>query len=134
MVIHLYPFIECKFFSYFSLLVYCLFLDIFWFLYMSSYIFYSVVQLLSPSDPFRPHGLWPARLYCPWYLLSKNTEVNSHSLLQRIFLTKGLNSDQLLCRQMLYHLNHQGRPEFIHMLKQFFKNVSILLFFTSPGI
>ena len=33
----------------------------------------------------------------------KNTGVGSHSLLQGIFPTQGLNPDLLLCRQILYH-------------------------------
>ena len=31
-----------------------------------------------------------------------------HALLQGIFLTQGLNSGVLNCRQILYHLSHQG--------------------------
>ena len=31
-----------------------------------------------------------------------------HSLLQGIFLTQGLNAGLLHCRQILYHLSHQG--------------------------
>ena len=37
--------------------------------------------------------------------------VGWHSLLQRIFLTQGLNPGLLHCRQILYHLSHQGNPE-----------------------
>ena len=33
----------------------------------------------------------------------------SHSLLQGIFLTRGLNLSLLRCRQILYHPSHQGR-------------------------
>ena len=33
----------------------------------------------------RPHGLWPARLLCPWNSLGKNTRVRWHFLLQGIF-------------------------------------------------
>ena len=33
-----------------------------------------------------------------------------HSLLQGIFLTQGSNLDFLHCRQILYHLSHQGSP------------------------
>ena len=36
--------------------------------------------------------------------------MGSHSLLQRIFLTQGLNLGLLPCRQILYHLSHQGSP------------------------
>ena len=36
--------------------------------------------------------------------------MGSHSLLQEIFPTHGLNPGLLHCRQILYHLSHQGRP------------------------
>ena len=62
------------------------------------------------SDPLQPHGLWPARLLCPWDSPGNNTGVGSHSLLQRIFPMQGSNLGLLLCRQILYHLSHQGRP------------------------
>ena len=52
----------------------------------------------------------PARLLCPWNSPDKNTGVGSHSLLQGIFLTQGLNTGLLHCRQILYHLSHQGSP------------------------
>ena len=38
-------------------------------------------------DSLWPHGLWPARLLCPWDSLGKNIGVGRHSLLQGIFLT-----------------------------------------------
>ena len=38
-----------------------------------------------------PHGLWPARLLCPWNFLGRNTGVGCHFLLQGIFPTQGLN-------------------------------------------
>ena len=60
-----------------------------------------------------PHGLWPARLPCPWDFPGKNTEVWYHFLLQGIFLTQGSNPS-VLC---LLHwqagslpLKHLGRP------------------------
>ena len=37
----------------------------------------------------------------------QNTGVGSHSLLQGIFPTQGLNSGLLNGRQVLYHLSHQ---------------------------
>ena len=49
----------------------------------------------------------PSRLLCPWDFPGKNTEVGCHFLLQRIFLTQGLNSDLPHCRHILYHLSHQ---------------------------
>ena len=38
----------------------------------------------------------------------KNSEVGCHSLLHRIFPTQGLNRGLWHCRQILYHLSHQG--------------------------
>ena len=40
----------------------------------------------------------------------KSTGVGCHFLLQRIFPTLGLNLGLPHCRQMLYHLSHQGSP------------------------
>ena len=39
----------------------------------------------------------------------KNTGVGCHSLPQRIFLIQGPNSGLPHCRQILYHLSHNGR-------------------------
>ena len=47
---------------------------------------------------------------CPWDSSGKNTGVGCHSLLQGISLTQGLNSSLPHCRQILYHLSHQGSP------------------------
>ena len=46
----------------------------------------------------------------PWDFPGKSTGVGCHFLLQRIFLTQGLNPGLPHCRQMLYHLSHQGIP------------------------
>ena len=54
--------------------------------------------------------LWAIASFCPWDSPGKNTEVSSHSLLQGIFLTQGLNPGLLHCRQILYCLSHQGSP------------------------
>ena len=43
-------------------------------------------------------------------ILSKNTGVSCHALLQGIFPTQGSNPGFLHCRQILYHLSHQGSP------------------------
>ena len=39
--------------------------------------------------------------------------MGSHSLLQGIFWTQGLNLSLLHCRQILYHLSHQGSPNLL---------------------
>ena len=63
------------------------------------------------ADSLQPHGLQPARLLCPWSSPGKNTGVGCHSLLQRIFLTQGLNLGLLHCSQILYSLSHLGSLE-----------------------
>ena len=50
------------------------------------------------------------RLLCPWDSPGKNTRVGCYSLFQGIFPTQGLNPGFLHCRQILYHLSHQGSP------------------------
>ena len=52
----------------------------------------------------------PAGLPCPWDSPGKNTGVVSHSLLQGIFPTQGLNPGLLHCRWILYRLSYQGSP------------------------
>ena len=42
----------------------------------------------------------------------KNTGVGCHALLQGIFPTQGLNPGLLHSRWILYHLGHQGSPQF----------------------
>ena len=59
------------------------------------------------SDSLRPYGLQPVKLLYPWNSLGKNTGVNSHFLLQGIFLTQRLNPGLPYCRQILYHLSHR---------------------------
>ena len=61
-------------------------------------------------DSLLPHGLEPSRLFCPWDSQGKNTGADSHTLLQGIFPTQGSNLGLLHCRQILYHLSHQGSP------------------------
>ena len=46
----------------------------------------------------------------PGIFSGKNTGVGCHFLLQGIFLTQGLNPGLPHCRQILYHLSHQGSP------------------------
>ena len=62
----------------------------------------SVVSLCEPMNCSPPgssvHGNLQARTL-QWV---------SHCLLQGIFLTQGSNPHLLLCRQILYHLSHQG--------------------------
>ena len=43
----------------------------------------------------------------------KNTRVGCHALLQGIFPTQGLNPGLPHCKQILYHLSHQGSPRIL---------------------
>ena len=65
------------------------------------------------SDSLQLHGLLPTKLLCPWDSLGKNTGVDFHALLQGIFPTQGLNLGLPHCRQILYHLSHQGSPRML---------------------
>ena len=51
-----------------------------------------------------------SRLLCPLDSPGKNTGVGCQFLLQRIFLIQGSNLGLPHCRQILYHLHHQGGP------------------------
>ena len=54
-------------------------------------------------------------LLLPCDFLGKSTGVGCHFLLQRIFLTQGSNPGLPYCRQMLYHLSHQGSHSIIYI-------------------
>ena len=60
------------------------------------------------SNSLQLHGMQPARLLCLWDSPGKNTGVGCHFCLQGIFPTWGSNQGLLNCRQILYHLSHQG--------------------------
>ena len=51
-------------------------------------------------------------LLCPWNSPGRTTGMDCHFILQRIFLTLGSNPGLLHCRQILYHLSHQGMIHF----------------------
>ena len=51
----------------------------------------------------------PVSSVLAWNSPGKHTEVDSHSLLQGIFPTQGLNLYLLHCRWILNHLSHQGK-------------------------
>ena len=49
-----------------------------------------------------------------------NTGVGCYTLLQGIFPTQGSNPSLLHCRQILYHLNHQGSPRILQWVAYLF--------------
>ena len=73
------------------------------------------VSLLSESrsvtsDSLQPHGLYTARLLCPWDSPGKNTGVGCYFLLQGIFPTQELNTGLLHCRRILLPSESTGKP------------------------
>ena len=71
---------------------------------------YTVLSRPAVSDPLWPCRLQPARLLSPWAPPGKNTGVGCHAFLQGIFPTQGSHPGLPHCRQILYHLSHQGSP------------------------
>ena len=63
--------------------------------------------LIEKSLNFNKTNVLPQNITTIW---SVCTGVGSHSLLQRIFPTQGLNLSLLHCRQILYCLSHKGSP------------------------
>ena len=77
------------------------------------------------TDSLGPHGLQPTRLLCAWDFPGKSAGMGCHFLLQAIFLTQESNPGLLHCRQMLYHLSHQGsQHQTINLL--LFQNEALL--------
>ena len=55
-------------------------------------------------------SLWSHRLYIAWNSPGQNTGKGGLSLFQGIFPTRASNPGLQHCRQILYHLSHQGSP------------------------
>ena len=85
----------------------------------------SCPTLCDPMD-YSPPGS-----SVPWDSPGKNTGVGCHALLQGIFSTQELNPGLSHCRQILYHLSHQGSslttgpPGNFHALYWLKGNISI---------
>ena len=74
---------------------------------------WHIFESESVSCSVASNFLWPHVAHqAPLFMDSpgQNTGVGSHSPLQGIFPTQGLNPGLLPCRQILYHLSHQGSP------------------------
>ena len=74
----------------------------------------AVLSCSVVPESLQPHGLYSARLLCPWDSLGKNAGVGCHALLQEIFPIQGSNPGLPHCRQIIffffYCLSHQGSP------------------------
>ena len=62
------------------------------------------------SNFLQPHGVWPAKLLCPWDFPGKNTGENCYFLLQGIFPTQGLNLHFLHWQADSLPLVASGKP------------------------
>ena len=79
-------------------------------------LFHSTMQSESESRSVVSNSLRPHGLYSPWNSPAQNTGEGSHSLLQGIFQTQGLNSGLPCCGRILYQMNHQGSYSAISFL------------------
>ena len=67
----------------------------------------------SESQSVVSDSLWSHGLYSPWNSPGQNIEVGSHSFLQGICPTQGLNPGLPHCRQIVYQLRHKGSPRIL---------------------
>ena len=71
------------------------------------FIYSEVLVTQSLSDSVKPHGLYLARLLCPWDSPRKNTGLGCHFLLQGINIpTPGIELGFQHCSETLYQLRH----------------------------
>ena len=71
---------------------------------------FFVCCLVTKSCPtlFRPHGLLPTRLLCPWDFPGKSTGVGCYFLFQRLFSIQGSNPRPWHWQADSLPLSHQG--------------------------
>ena len=74
-------------------------------------LFWFCVNHSVMFNSLQPHGLYSARLLCPWDPLGKNTAPGFYFLLQGIFPTQESNPGLSHCRRTLQCLR-QGKPHF----------------------
>ena len=93
-----------------------------------SVIFFLKTMLLplshSVMPTLRPHGLEPAGSSVHGDSPGQNTGISCHAFLQGIFPTQELNSGLPHCRQILYHLSHQGSPRILKWVAHSFSGGS----------
>ena len=122
--------------SYESLLTWCHFCENYktapseWINYKS----HSSLWILAPAFPLHQHTLkvevsqlCPTLcdpIDCTWNSPGQNNGVGCHSLLQGIFPNQGSNPGLLQCRQILYHLSHEGSPRILEWVAYPFSSES----------
>ena len=128
---HLFYFIFIAPFSFslcfpISLSFFCFFLKPLWsvaenLLHTYTYSIVYAVCLVAQLCPTlcNPMGCSPPGSSVHGDSPGKNTEVSCHALLQGIFPTQGSNQGLPNCRQILYHLSHQGSPSMCNIISIF---------------
>ena len=84
-------------------------------IYCRYHIYVGVLWLVTHSCPTLCHPMdcSPPGSSVHGDSPGKNSGVGCHALLQGIFPTQGLNPGLPHCRQILYHLSHQGSPRIL---------------------
>ena len=82
------------------------------------------ISLVSESHSVVSNSLWLRGLYSPGNSPGQNSGVDSLSLLQGIFPTRGSNPGLPNCRQILYQLSHKGNPRILEWVAYPFSNRS----------
>ena len=84
-------------------------------IYCRYHIYVGVLWLVTHSCPTLCHPMdcSPPGSSVHGDSPGKNSGVGCHALLQGIFPTQGLNPGLPHCRQILYHLSHQGNPRIL---------------------
>ena len=70
----------------------------------------AVLSHSLTSNSLQPHGLYLARLLCPWDFPGKNPAVDCHFLFQGIFSTQELSLGLLHWQADSLSLSHHGNP------------------------
>ena len=87
-----------------------------WHIYVYIYTHNAILWAIKKnSDSLWSHGLYPARLLCPWSFPGKNIGVSCHFFLQGIFLSQGSKLGLLHCRQILYCLSREAHKKELNL-------------------
>ena len=90
---------------------------------LSCLLYCAVLNHSVMSDFFWPHRLCsPPGSSVYGDSPGKNIGVGCHALLQGIFPVQGSNPGLLHCRQILYHLSHQGSPSCLQEMNFIYKH------------
>ena len=113
-----YWFIICKYFLPFNRLSFCFVNSLLCCAKELLSLTRSHLKVLVASNSVTPQAVQSARLLCPWNSPGENTGMGYQTLLRGIFSTQESKLGLQQCRQILYHLSHQGNFLFFVSLTQ----------------